>query len=160
MKVNNGIDAIALQSGGLLGGAFMTSAGGVTVGATSASLTSVTGPTSSSGGPPHNTGTLIGKTIVLGARYGVILQHTAGPPAVLTLDRWYDPTNPGGTAGSNPASGTYVITQNQPAAFMGLSVATLAVSAAHAFLTNDAATVSELWSTAGGIGLSDRKSVV
>jgi hypothetical protein len=151
MKVVNGIDGIAAQSASVAAAAYMQGAGGVgSITATSASLTSVTGPTGSSGGPPHNTGVLIGKMLVLGARYGVILQHTAGPPAVITVDQWTDPAT--GLVGSNPATGQYVIVPgNAPAIYMGLSVATLAVSSAHKFLTNDASTVSEIWNASGGL---------
>jgi hypothetical protein len=150
-KVNNGIDAIAAQSANVVAAAYMQGAGGVgSITATSASLTGVTGPTGSSGGPPHNTGALIGKMLVLGARYGVILQHTAGPPAVITLDQWTDPAT--GLVGTTPATGQYVIVPgNAPAAYMGLSVATLTIAATHPFLTNDGTTVSEIWNGSGGL---------
>lgn len=150
-KVNNGIDCIAAQSAGYGAAAYLAGAGGVgSITATSASLTGVTGPSSSSGGPPHNTGALIGKSLILGARYGTILQHTVGPPAVITIDQWTDPTT--GAIGSNPATGQYVIAPgNAPAIYMGLSVATLTIAATHAFLTNDASTVSEIWNSGGGL---------
>jgi hypothetical protein len=149
-KVNNGIDAIAAQSGSYVAAAYLASAGGVaSITATSASCTSITGPTASSGGPPQ-TGLLVGKTFILGARTATILQHTVGPPMVLTLDQWTDPTT--GAVGSNPTTGQYIIAPgNAPAVYMGLSVATLAISASHAFLTNDASTVSEIWNSGGGL---------
>jgi hypothetical protein len=152
-KVNNGVDTIARQSAGFLGASYMTGAGGLgSITATSVSLTGVTGPTGSSGGPPHNTGTLIGMTISTASRYGVILQHTAGPPAVITVDQWYDPTSATGAVGSNPATGTYLITPgNFAAAWIGLTVATRTIAAADPFLTNDGTTVSEIWNGSGGL---------
>lgn len=151
-KVNNGIDTIARQVGNLFGAAYNTGTAAGSITGTSLTLTSTTGPSASSGGPPHNTGALIGCVIVMGQRYGIILQHTVGPPAALTIDRWYDPTAPGGAAGSAPTTANWVIVPgNAPAAQLGLSVATLTIAAAHAFLTNDASTVSEIWNSGGGL---------
>jgi hypothetical protein len=127
-----------------------TAAGSIT--ATSLTLTSTTGPTGSSGGPPHNTGALIGMAIVMGQRYGIILQHTAGPPAAITIDQWYDPTSASGAVGSNPASGNWVIVPGcMSAAWIGLSVATRTIAAGDPFLTNDGTTVSEIWNSGGGL---------
>lgn len=151
-KTNNGFDAVARQNGGFLGAAYMTGTVAASITATSLSLTGITGPTGSSGGPPHNTGALIGMAIVMGQRCGIILQHTAGPPMVLTIDQWYDPTSSSGAVGSTPSSGNWVIVPgNVAAAWMGLSTATRTIAAADAFLTNDGSTISELWNSGGGL---------
>jgi hypothetical protein len=39
-------------------------------------------------------------------RYGIVASNTG---TTLTIDKWYDPTNPGGAAGSTPAAGVYVV---------------------------------------------------
>lgn len=151
-KTNNGIDAIARQNGGFNGAAYMTGTAATSITTTGLSLTGATGPTASSGGPPHNTGLLIGMAIVMGQRYGVILQHTVGPPMVLTIDQWYDPTSGTGVVGSSPATANWVIVPgNVAAAWIGLSVATRAIAAADPFLTNDGTTVSEIWNASGGL---------
>ena len=41
--------------------------------------------------------------------YGNILSCTNGASAVLTVDQWYNPSSPGGSAGSTPASGYYFV---------------------------------------------------
>lgn len=146
------MDAIARQNVGFNGAAYMTGTAATSITATGLSLTSTTGPTGSSGGPPHNTGLLIGMAIVMGQRYGIILQHTAGPPMVLTIDQWYDPTSASGAVGSSPTTANWVIVPgNAPAAWIGLSVATRALAAADPFLTNDGTTVSEIWNSSGGL---------
>lgn len=157
-KSVNGRDCIAAQSAAFTSAAYLASAGGVaSITATSASCTGITGPTGSTAsqgaGNPHNTGVLIGKMIILGARFGTILQHTLGPPMVLTIDQWTDPTT--GLVGSNPTTGQYVITPgNAPAVYMGLSTATRAIGGpptVDTFLTNDGSAISELWVSGGGL---------
>lgn len=150
-KSNNGIDAIARQSAGFLGATYLTGTA-FTATATSLSATGITGPTASSGGPPHNTGSLIGMAVVTGQTYGIILQHTAGPPMVLTVDQWYSPTSASGAVATTPTTGNFVIVPgNVAAAWIGLTTATRAIAAADPFLTNDGTTVSELWATGGGL---------
>jgi hypothetical protein len=88
--------------------------------------------------------------VVVGGVYGVVITNST---TVLTVDLWHNAATPGGAAGTTPSNGaTYLITPGQaPAWYMALSVATLAVAAGHAFLTNDAVTVSELWAAGGGL---------
>lgn len=47
-----------------------------------------------------------GHIVTTANRYGVILSNTTD---TLTIDRWYDPTNPSGASGSTPAAGVYVV---------------------------------------------------
>lgn len=151
-KSNNGIDAIARQNLGFLGAAYMTGTAATAITGTSISLTGATGPTASSGGPPHNTGSLIGMAIVMGQAYGVILQHTVGPPMVLTIDQWYNPASASGAVATSPTTANWVIVPgNVAAAWIGLTIATRAIAAADPFLTNDGTTVSELWNSGGGL---------
>jgi hypothetical protein len=149
-KVNNGIDAIAAQSGSLTAASYMTGTSTTAPTATTFPMDGATMPSASSGGPPHNTGALLGKVVVRANRYGIILQHSATAATGLTIDQWYDPTT--GVVGSTPAAGQWVIAPgNAPAAQMGLSVATRAIAAADPFLTNDGTTVSEIWNSGGGL---------
>jgi hypothetical protein len=130
----------------------MTGTAATAITGTSISLTGATGPTASSGGPPHNTGLLIGMAIVIQQVYGVILQHTVGPPMVLTIDQWYNPASATGAVASNPTTANWVIVPgNVAAAWIGLTVATRTIAAADPFLTNDGTTVSELWNASGGL---------
>jgi hypothetical protein len=91
-----------------------------------------------------------GHIVVVGAVYGVVVTNST---TVLTVDRWHNFATPGGAAGTTPSNGaTYGICPGQaPAMYLGLSVATRALNAADAFLTNDGSTVSELWATGGGL---------
>lgn len=97
MLVNSGRDKCALQ---LAGG---TQAGfkGTTTGITSTTVTD-------SGAAFTTAGTgLKGKIVIVDNAYGVIVSNTA---TVLTIDRFYDPTNPTGTAATAPTSPkTYVV---------------------------------------------------
>lgn len=57
----------------------------------------------------------IGAMVVCGNRYACIISHTG---TILTVDRWYDPTSPGGAAGSTPGATTvYVILPTAPPAW-------------------------------------------
>jgi hypothetical protein len=155
-KCNNGVDMVARATAGFNGAAYMSGSGGLgSITGTSVSLTSVTGPTGSTGGPPHNTGVLIGMVITTGTVYGVILQHTAGPPAVITVDQWYNPASASGATGTTPSTGSYVISPGSfPAVWMGLTTATRTIPSApnaDAFLTNDGTTISEVWNSGGGL---------
>lgn len=72
--------------------------------------------------------------------WGLVVSNTA---TVLTVDRWYTPTAPGGAAGSTPsATGTYVIVgAGGPAAwFMGLTATATAPSATDTSLTGEVTT--------------------
>ena len=106
-KVNSGNDMQARQMGGSAVGATGTSTG-----------TGVTSMTDS--GATWGTTQYVGGWVVCGNRYGIILSHTG---TVLTIDRWYDPTAPGGAAGSTPGATTvYVILPGgAPAWYMALT---------------------------------------
>lgn len=150
-KVNNGIDMVARALGDPLGASYMTGTSTTAPTATTFPMDGATMPSASSGGPPHNTGVLIGKTVVRAGVYGVVLQHSATAATGLTIDKWHDPTNPNTTA-STPAAGQWVIVPGgYPAVWMGLSVATRAIAAADPFLTNDGAAVSEVFNASGGL---------
>lgn len=91
MLVNSGRDLQALTMGG-----DVTALAGTASATTATSLTS-TGFTASA---------YIGKIVIAGNSaatfvYGVI---TANTTTVLTVDRWYNPASPGGTAASTPSS--------------------------------------------------------
>lgn len=78
-----------------------------------------------------------------GLVYAHILSHTG---TVLTVDRWYDATTPGGTAGTTPTTGQYVILPMALASmFMGLTANATAVA------SGDTTLPSEI--TTGGGGL-------
>lgn len=107
MKVNSGNDVQADALGGGVAGA--------TGAATATAVTSLTNT-----GATWTVNAFIGRVVFAGAVYGVILSNTA---TVLTIDKWYDPTNPGGAAAATPAAtATYVISQAQaPANWIALS---------------------------------------
>lgn len=100
--------------------------GGGVVGAVG-TLTSVTATSLTDSGASWTVNGFAGCRVVSGAAgagvWGIVKSNTA---TVLTLDRWYTPTTPGGAAGTTPA-GTpgYVILDSGPAAwFIGLSADT------------------------------------
>lgn len=69
--------------------------------------------------------------------WGLVVSNTA---TVLTVDRWYDPTAPGGAAGTTPSTtGTFVIVgAGGPAAwFVGLTATATAPSATDTALTGE-----------------------
>jgi len=106
-KVDVGRDMQFRQMAGEVAGAAGTSTG---TGATSMTDTGATWGTTQ----------YVGHWVVCGNRYGVIISHTG---TVLTIDRWYDPTAPGGAAGSTPGATTvYVILPSAaPAWYMALT---------------------------------------
>jgi hypothetical protein len=60
-----------------------------------------------------------GHAVYTGSCYGMVISNTA---TVLTIDKWYAPATPGGSAASTPSTGVYVITPGQgPAWWLGLS---------------------------------------
>lgn len=75
-----------------------------------------------------------------GLVYANILSHTA---TVLTVDRWYDATTPGGAAGTTPATtGLYVILPMALASmFMGITANASAVSGSDTTLPGEITTV-------------------
>lgn len=130
MKVNSGQD---LQAGAL---------GGDIAGDTGTS-TGVTATTLTDTGKAWTTNAWAGHMVWSGSVYGVVLSNTA---TVLTVDRWYVPATPGGTAGSTPATGVYVIAPGQaPAWYMALTANATAPSATDTTLT------AEITTAGGGL---------
>lgn len=146
MLTNRGKDYVARALGGSDTGRTGTGAG-VTYAATTMTDTGAAF-TASSGGPPEDGG-LVGNIIVSGSVWGCIVKNTT---TVATVDLWHNATAPNTTGTTPSANALYIIVPgNGPAWYIGLSTATLAVSAAHKFLTQDAATVSEIFNTSGNL---------
>lgn len=137
LKTNSGNDIQALQMGGGLVGETGT--------ATATSATSLTTNSATS----HALNDLAGQVVVAwsSGAYGLIVSNTSGTNTVLTLDRWYTPATPGGSAAATPSSTTgYTILSGSPSAwFMGLT----------ANSTNPAATdvtlAGEITTSGGGL---------
>ncbi len=74
--------------------------------------------------------------VVAGNVYGVILSNTA---TVLTIDKWYQPNLPGGSAGSAPlsASAYSIVPGGAPGWWIGLSTASLAPNASDTSLVGE-----------------------
>lgn len=119
--------------------AFATATGTSTaVGATSMTNSGAAFPTAGQG--------LAGQIVVSGARYGVIVSNTA---TVLTIDQWYDPASTSGAAGSNPATGTYVILPGQnPAVWLAVTQNAAAPAATDTVLNSELTTAD--WARAVG----------
>lgn len=130
-KTDAGRDLEWRQIAGLAAGASGTS--------TATSATTMT-----DSGATWGTTQFVGGSVVCGNRYANILSHTG---TVLTIDRWYDPTTPGGAAGSTPGATTvYVILPTSlPAQFMGLTADATAVA------TSDTTLPSEITTVGGGL---------
>lgn len=123
------------QMFGGVGGAGNTGAIGTSTGTATATMTD--------SGASWGTTQFVGLAVVCGNRYANIISHTA---TVLTLDRWYDPTNPGGGAGSTPAATTvYVIGLMLPSPFMGLTATATAV------VNGDTTLAGEITTVGGGL---------
>jgi hypothetical protein len=105
---------------------------GVAGTATSTSATSLTDTGASFG-------TLTGHMVVAAGVYGVITSNTG---TVLTIDRWYSPASPGGSAGSTPAgTSAYVVVPGQaPYWYMALTANASAASATDTTLTGEITT--------------------
>jgi hypothetical protein len=79
-----------------------------------------------------------------GAVWGNILSHS---DTVLTVDRWYDATSPGGTAGTTPATTSQfvILATSSGAMFMGITTNASAVAA------GDTVLPSEITTAGGGL---------
>lgn len=92
--------------------------------------TNTTAPTSSSltlddQSAPGSTSKWNGQPVYIGGVWANIVSNTNASPPVLTLDRYYTPATPGGSAAGTPAAGKYVVAQCSAAVqFMGLSAST------------------------------------
>jgi hypothetical protein len=129
VKVNSGNDAQACAMGGDLAGTTGT--------ATATSATSLTNSGASFG-------TYTGHVVVAGTVYGVIVSNTG---TVLTIDQWYNPGSPGGSAGSTPGStSSYVVLPGQaPYWYIAITTDSTAPSA------SDTTLPSEITTAAGGL---------
>lgn len=125
-KSNAGNDILAKGLGG----------GGV---GTTGTATSTTATTLTNSGASWTTDQWAGQIVVAGSVYGVIVSNTS---TALTVDRWYNPTTPGGSAGSTP-SGTavYVIASGAAAAhFHAITANSSAPSASNTTLAGEITT--------------------
>lgn len=130
MKVNSGNDAQARLMGGDIAGDTGTSTG-------------VTATTLTDTGKAWTTNAYAGHMVVSGGVYGVVLSNTG---TVLTVDRWYAPATPGGSAGTTPSTGAYVILPgNAPAWYMALTANSTAPSA------TDTTLAGEITTAGGGL---------
>lgn len=106
-KVNAGNDAQA------------SAMGGDQAGMTSSTTSAPTATTATDTGQAWTTNQWAGHLVTLGSTYGVIVSNTA---TVLTVDRWYTPSSPGGAAASTPGTGVYVILPgNAPQWYMAIT---------------------------------------
>lgn len=107
--------------------------------ATGSSSTSLTNSGASWGTTAYVGCMVVAQPASGGLVYANIISHTA---TVLTVDRWYDATSPGGSAGTTPsATGQYVIIPGSaPNMFVGISTSTAAVGSGDTTLVGELAT--------------------
>lgn len=130
-KVNVGNDIQAAQMGGDLAGD------------TGTTTSAPTATTATDTGKSWTTNAWAGHLVSLGSTYGVIVSNTG---TVLTVDRWYTPSSPGGSAASTPSSGVYVIMPgNAPCWYHALTADATAPGA------SDTTLPSEITTAAGGL---------
>jgi hypothetical protein len=132
IKVNSGHDKQALA---LAGGAQAGYQGTATA-TTATSLTAT--------GTPWTTNQWAGKFVVTGTAYGVVVSNSS---SVLTIDRWYAPATPTGSAASTPSgTSTFVILGGAaPVFYMALTANATAPSA------SDTALTGEITTSGGGL---------
>jgi hypothetical protein len=130
-KTNAGLDLEWTEAIGV--------AAGFTGTATATSATSLTAT-----GTPFTSNQYQWMTVFAGSAYGLILSNTT---SVLTVDRWYNPASPGGTAATTPgATSVYVIMPaSPPSQFMGLTANATAVA------TSDTTLPGEITTASGGL---------
>ena len=125
MRVNGGADGQACAMGGDVAGFAGT-----------ATATSTTSLTMTAAG--WTTDAFIGHVITTGVVYGVITTNSA---TVATVDRWYVPATPGGTAGTTPGNVAFAILPGQaPYWYMALTANSSAAVATDTTLTGEIAT--------------------
>ncbi len=117
LLTNIGRDFFSINMGGAP--AFL----GATGTATATTSTSLTGGTET--GVSHASNDCVGQVVIAWASgaYGLVTGNTSGTTPVYTVDRWYVPATPGGSAASTPSSttGYTVIGGGLPGIFMGLT---------------------------------------
>jgi hypothetical protein len=98
-----------------------------------ATMSSATSTTITATGTPFPASpALVGHIVAVGGVYGYIVSHTT---SVLTVDKWYNPSTPGGTTAGSIPTGTpgFVVLPGQAAAyFMGLDTSNTAPAASTA----------------------------
>lgn len=125
MKTNSGNDIEARNLAGDTAGDTGTSTG-------------VTATTLTDTGKSWTTNAWAGHLVATGSVYGVVVSNTA---TVLTVDRWYTPSSPGGAAASTPSTGTYqVLPGGAPVWYMALTANNTAPSATDTTLTGEITT--------------------
>jgi hypothetical protein len=117
--------------------------GGDIVGATGTTTSAPSATTATDTGQSWTTNAWAGHVVVIGGVFGVIVSNTG---TVLTVDRWYVPATPGGSAGTTPSSGVYqILGGNAPAIFMALTATATAPSA------TDTSLAGEITTAGGGL---------
>lgn len=98
------------------------------VGDTGTATVTTTSSLTGSGGATHATNDSQGQVLVClsstgGQVYGIVASNTSGATPVFTVDRWYNPANPGGAVGTQPAASTFylLLAGGPPMLFMGIS---------------------------------------
>lgn len=108
------------------------------VSGTATAITATTLTTNVNYGGTANT--LAGHLVQIGGAYGVILSNTSGANSVLTVDKWYDPANPGGAALATPATGAYILLPGgAPISWMGITTDATAPAATDTSLASELA---------------------
>lgn len=131
MRTNLGADWQARALGGHTNAA--TGSGATSITATGASLTGLDG----TGG----TNLWNGQILAMSGVYGVITANTAANPTVVTVDKWYNPASPGGSAAATPSSGAWVILPGMaPASWMGITTDVAAPGATDTTLASEETT--------------------
>lgn len=131
IKVNSGNDIQAKQMGGDI------------VGATGSTTSAPTSTTATDSGASWTTNAWAGHKVCIGGVFGIVVSNTG---TVLTIDRWYNPATPGGSAGTTPSSGVYQILAGcAEAIYIGLTANASAASATDTSLT------AEITTAGGGL---------
>lgn len=133
---NGGLDTVAANLWSALGAATVL---GLTGTATAINSTTISGGTES-GTPTHIANDATGQAIVLwtNGAYGLVLSNTSGTSPVYTVDRWYVPNNPGGTAQTVSGTPGYsLLPGGLPSLFMGITANNSAASSGDTVLTGE-----------------------
>jgi hypothetical protein len=117
---------------------------------TAASTSSTQVVSASEAGVSHSSNDSVGQTLYAGPNssgtgatvYGVITANTSGATPTYTVDRWYTPSSPGGSAGTTPnGTCTYqVVSGGSPIIFVALSASTVAPSGSSTTMTGEITT--------------------
>ena len=130
MLVNSGRDLWAAAMGGQVITTY-----------TGTNSTAATATTFTTDGVNIPANSVAGQVVVRGAVYGVILSNTSAANSVLTIDKWYTVTDPGGAAAATPAVGVWAILPGaQPAFWMAITATATAPALSDTVLTGEIAT--------------------